>query len=459
MPSSRVAQADVARMYSALLRTDLATFPDGAPSCQPHAGTAADRRPAARGSGRPVVARRAAGQRSPHNDRMRAAPPYALVATRARDDLIAGLSRRWPKVPLHAVLADLDRAAERCAVPARAAGPGFTWDPVDREDRSWWPQGVASVRSGAVLLVSWYSRRRRLHRSQGSRISVLDPTSPAGPRYRHLRLVRPRRRLGLVTMGNVRVHVGGIAVLGDRLHVADTVFGVRVFRLEDILRVPRRPLRARAGAWLRWFPVLRRSPAGNRGADGYEYVLPQLMAYRVPLRLALRGLRYSFLSIGTVDGRPHLVVGEYRRKGQAAPRLARYPLDPGTGLPTADRRGRAVPLEVYEHQPRRMQGVAVQGSTWFVTASAGEGVDGDLYVGAPGEWVRHRGVLPTGPEDLDWSPPGNDLWCVSEWPGRRWVFPSRWAAGQRRKVRAPATPRNAGGRADRPRRPRLLPRP
>jgi hypothetical protein len=70
-----------------------------------------------------------------------------------------------------------------------------------------------------------------------------------------------------------------------------------------------------------------------------------------------------------------------------------------------------------------MQGAAVHGSTWFVTASAGEDVGGDLYVGAPGAWVRHRRVLPPGPEDLAWSVPGQELWCVSEWPGRRWVFP------------------------------------
>jgi hypothetical protein len=73
--------------------------------------------------------------------------------------------------------------------------------------------------------------------------------------------------------------------------------------------------------------------------------------------------------------------------------------------------------------------VAVHGSAWWLTASAGEGVPGDLYVGAPGAWSRHRGVLPTGPEDLDWSRPGEELWCASEWPGRRWVFPvaaGRW---------------------------------
>jgi hypothetical protein len=109
--------------------------------------------------------------------------------------------------------------------------------------------------------------------------------------------------------------------------------------------------------------------------------------------------------------------------------LARYPLDAESGLPAADGHGWMAPLEVHEAQPPRMQGAAVHGTTWFLTASAGEDVPGDLYVGGPGSWVRHRGVLPTGPEDVAWSHAGEELWCVTEWPGRRWVFPvatGRW---------------------------------
>jgi hypothetical protein len=222
-------------------------------------------------------------------------------------------------------------------------------------------------------------------------------------------------------MGTVAVHAGGIAVFRDLLYVADTLFGVRLFRLEDAMRVPRDARRpdghepARAGR-------LRRALPRRFGTHGHDYVLPQFMALRVILRSGRHRLRHSFLSIGEVDGRPSLVVGEYRRTG-GGPRIARYALDPGTGLPVADDQGRMTPLEVHEGQPDRMQGAAVHGSTWFVTASAGEGTAGDLYVGAPGTWVRHRRVLPPGPEDLAWSRPGEELWCVSEWPGRRWVFP------------------------------------
>jgi hypothetical protein len=359
---------------------------------------------------------------------MAAGPRYALAATRPRSGLVDRVSRRLPRVALDGVLDDLDRAAERAPVPGEAAGEGYTWDRLDREDPMWWPQGVASIRSGRVLLVSWYAKRRGLVRTQGSRISVIDRTHPGGPRYRHILLVAPRRRLGILTIGTVPVHAGGIAVHGDLLHVADSVFGVRLFRLRDVMAVPRRPTGADGRAPRGGIGTLLRS-VGGWGAYGYDYVLPQLAAYRVPLHAGARRLRYSFLSIGEVTGRLSLVVGEYRRKGERPPRLARYPLDSRTGLPAADDLGRWAPLEVHEGLPSRMQGAAVHESAWFVTASAGEGSPGDLYVGAPGTLHRHRGVLPSGPEDLAWSRPGEELWCVSEWPGHRWVFPiatSRW---------------------------------
>ncbi len=337
---------------------------------------------------------------------MRRRLPHSLTATRPRQKAVDAVGRRLRTVGLAGVLADLDRAGEPCSVPGAAAGQGLTWDLHDREDHAWFPQGVTCLRSGAVLLVSWYAHRQRFLPSAGARVSVLDRTDPDAPRYRHVLLVTPRRPLGFLRLGAVRVHAGGIAVLGDLLYVADTNVGVRVFRLDDIARVPRR----------RW------------DAHGYDYVLPQLLRLRLPLRAGADRLKVSFLSVGEVAGQLSLVVGEYGRKG-TTPRLVRYLLDPSTGLPAPGTDGRCAPLEVHERQPHRMQGVAVHGSTWFVTASSGKGNPGDLHVGSPGALHRHRGVLPTGPEDLDWSRPGEELWCVTEWPGHRWVFPiaaERW---------------------------------
>ena len=366
---------------------------------------------------------------------------FALRATRPRSRAVESLGRRGRRVGLDGVLAALDHAGRACEVPGEAAGDGFTWDAADSVDPRWWPQGVAATRSGAVVLVGWYAKRRRL-RTKGSRISVVDRTHPDRPRYGHVLLVTARRPLRLLSLRAVPVHAGGIAVLGDLLYVADTLAGVRVFRLGDITEVPPRRLDALlpwAGAGTR---TLGRRPTGGLTTYGYRFVLPELLRLRVPatanaarLRRGTTAapLRYSFLFIGDVDGRLSLVVGEYGRKG-TTPRLARYPLDPATGLPQVGDDGTCPPLEVHERQPLRMQGVAVHGSTWYVTASAGEGNPGDLYVGAPGAFRRHRAVLPTGPEDLDWSVPGRELRCATEWPGHRYVFAveaSRWSGPAR----------------------------
>ena len=325
--------------------------------------------------------------------------PFALTPVRRRERRVDALAHRLPRVGLAGVLQALDRQALPCDVPGDAARDGLTWDDHDRDDRDWVPQGVVSTGDGDVLLVAWYARRR-FGWTPGSRVTVVDRSDPARPRYGHVLLTAPRP---LGVLGRVPVHVGGIAVLGGLLYVADTRAGVRVFRLDDVLRVD----------------------GPRRGARGHRHVLPQL------LRLsAARGrdpLRFSFLWAGDVDGRLSLLVGEYGRKG-SAPRLVRYPLDPGTGLPETGPDGRCTPLEVHERQPLRMQGVAVDGGTWFVSASSGEGRPGDLHVGRPGSWTRHRGVLPTGPEDLDRDDTGR-LWCATEWPGRRWVFsidPGAW---------------------------------
>jgi hypothetical protein len=344
--------------------------------------------------------------------------------------VLDSLSSRLARVGLDGLLADLDRTAEPCEVPGDAAGPGFTWAPADRDDPTWTPQGLACTRSGGVLLVSWYARRRLGVVTRGSRITVVDRRDPARVRYRHVLLVTPRRLPGGPTLGRVGVHAGGIAVVGDLLYVADTLGGVRVFRLSDVVAVPRR----RVDDALPWpgagTRTLGRRPTGGYTALGHEHVLPELLRLRLPLRAGLARLRWSFLSVGELHGRPCLVAGEYGRKG-TTPRLAVYALDPATGLPVVGTDGRCVPVEVHEHQPHRMQGAAVHGSTWYITASSGAGNPGDLHVGTPGRLRRHRGVLPTGPEDVDWARPGEELWCLTEWPGRRWVFPvdvRRWAA-------------------------------
>lgn len=346
--------------------------------------------------------------------------PYRLVPGEPR--IAERFFGRFRRVGLRGVLADLDRTATAADVPGEAASEGFTWDDRDVATSRWWPQGVttsgdahgpdplADLSGGPtagrdVLLASWYAHGVLGWLLLGSRISVVDVTDPAAPRYRHVLLVEPRPLFGLHRLRPVRVHAGGILWYGDHLFVAGSARGIRVFRVDDVVRVRNR--------WR---------------TRGYRYVLPQLSTYDADTDEGARPMTYSFMSLDRSGDVDHLVAGEYGRQG-GSHRLVRYAFDRTTGLLHGVEADPAVPVEGHDDVAPRMQGAVLVDGTWVITASAGEDVPGDLWVGHPGALHRHRGVLPTGPEDVSWWPQRGQLWTLTEWPGRRWVYPidvDRW---------------------------------
>jgi len=318
---------------------------------------------------------------------------------------------RFRRIGLDGLLTDLDRRGRWTDVPGEAAAEGFTWSDTDNSTRRWYPQGITTSADAygpdggvgtfdgrPVVLVSWYGHGVIGYLFQGSRVSVIDVTRDDVPNYRHVLLVAPRRRFGLHRLAPVRVHAGGIVWYGKYLFVAGSSRGIRVFRLDDIVRVRNR--------WR---------------TKGYRYVLPQLTRYSAEHDAGVHPMTYSFMSLDRRGDIDHLVVGEYGRKG-GSHRLARYALDRETELLSTGDRQRAEPVELFEGQVPRMQGAALADGTWAVTSSNGEGNPGDLWIGRPDAFERRRGVLPTGPEDITYWPQRNQLWTVTEWPGQRWVY-------------------------------------
>ncbi|MET0821083.1 MAG: hypothetical protein ABWY58_08960 [Aeromicrobium sp.] len=321
------------------------------------------------------------------------------------------LGRGFRRVGLRAVVADTNRVARRVDVPGEAVAEGFTWDARDAATDHWWPQGITTSADAYghdattgrfegrdVLLTSWYAHGRFGRRLLGSRITVVVDVDGAAPVYRHVLLVEPVKVGPLHLLRPMRVHAGGIVWYGNHLFVAGSGAGVRVFRLDDITHVRNR-VRAR----------------------GYRYVLPQASFYAAEQDADHEPLTYSFLSLDRGAEVDSLVAGEYGTKDSPTHRLVRFPLDRDTQLLRGDEHGRSAALELHDGQPR-MQGATLVGETWAVTASAGEGRPGDLWVGRPGHLHRHRGVLPTGPEDVAHWPQRRQVWSLTEWPGRRWVF-------------------------------------
>jgi hypothetical protein len=400
--------------------------------------------------------------------------PLELHGSFTDDSLLADSADGLSRVGLAGLLDGRGRRAYRARLRG-AATVGYRWGLVDTFTSTWWPQGIATGqhRGSPVIITSWFAQARR-GKKMGSRISIIDLRDRARPRYHHVLLVEPKRRDGTVVDGTavdgtvvfepVEVHAGGIVWTGDRLLVAATHGGIREFHLGDILRTPT------AG-------VLRRPT----GLFGYRHLLPQAGVFSPPNDHQGKGMRYSFLSLesgndpsGVTDpaaptsptdtdpaapasttnsdpaapasttnsdpaapasptnidpaaptsptrttpparqaARQHtvrLITGEYSKNEKG--RLGRLHL-------TGDR---SAVNDVHVPQILEMQGAVVHNGVWFVNASRGDTSGGDLWVGTPGKMIRHAGVLPPGPEDNAVLAESNEIWSVTEFPRKRWIY-------------------------------------
>ncbi|MBA2695056.1 MAG: hypothetical protein ACR2FV_03810 [Ornithinimicrobium sp.] len=328
-----------------------------------------------------------------------------LRRSKVQRDQIARLGERvGPPVGLAGVLDGLNRVATPARVPGRAPVWGFTWNDQDQGSPRWWPQGISStadatasgqVQDRRLLVTSWYCKDDGDGR-QGSRVTFVDLETL---RYRHVLLVRAvTDEAGGTRLEPLHIHAGGVVWAGDHLHVAGTRRGFFTCRISDIIRLE----------------------PGPESFD-YRYVLPVRFTYRAHAADEVEPLRYSFLSLNRSSNPPELVAGEYGR-GDMSTRLVRYPLDEESLLPSDQPDGRCQPALLDPRGVGHMQGVAVVGERYYVSVSRGRTRRGHLYVGAPGSLTPRRWALPPGPEDICYWPSTDQLWSLSEYPGRRFVF-------------------------------------
>jgi hypothetical protein len=326
---------------------------------------------------------------------------------------VEALAQRMPRASLGDVLASANRPAtangpcDAAAFPGKPAGTRwYCFDPsdtgsVERPDAvEWIPQGV-DVAADA-LLVSWYDKRTAP--AKGVRVSLLDPRTNT---YRHALLAYPSTD---ASYGIVDVHAGGIARVGDRLYVADTRRGVRVFDLRQIFKVSNTSDKTKVGR-----------DGDTFYAFGYQYVLPQVGAWvnngpdnDGDFTCDTNGPpKYSSVA---VDG-DALVTSEYCDSG-ALGRVARWPLNGTDPAPSAD--GLVHATKALRLPAHNVQGAVSAGGTYYLSRSRGAGTNGQL-IPANGELepapARAAGI---GPEDL--SVFGDEVWTVTEHAGRRMLY-------------------------------------
>ncbi len=333
-------------------------------------------------------------------------PQVQLVAGRDRSaDIDAFAAGHGKRVGLDGVLQHLDRTARAVVATGSAASWAFSWDDVDNASKRWWPQGITSSADASeseeyagrrLLVTSSYSKKID-GVSKGCRITVVDLSDEPPIRYRHVLLaVVGRDDVGMPELRPLHAHAGGLVWRGDRLQVAATADGLHTLHLDDIMSVP------------------------EDVGLGYRYVLPARVSWAARTDEGAESMRYSFISLGRSDGRRTLLAGEYGH-GKMTTRLLSYALDASGGL-AVDAAGVAEPEVLAWAGPARMQGAVSVDGRLHATTSNGRRGRGSLWVGRPSELRRVPKVLPPGPEDLTYWPSRDELWTVTEYPGRRLVL-------------------------------------
>ncbi|XVQ12689.1 hypothetical protein ACQP1W_09070 [Spirillospora sp. CA-255316] len=335
-----------------------------------------------------------------------------------------------------------------CGASAKvpAGAKVFCFDSGDTATKEWYPQGVTGVSdaqaderwgSAKPLLVSWYDHDEKApHKS--ARVTFVNTEDDT---YRHVLLVWPYQNAkGRTTYepvgthgSDTGIHAGGIAWYGNRLYVADTGTGLRVFDMRQIFDLGK----SKNGSTSK--PGLVGLHGKTYHAYGYRYVMPQVLSY-VPEKQSggsctLNGTpNHSWLSINRT-GKDRLVTGEWCKNGHG--RVAQFPLtsgSPGSSDLETDSHGLATPSWVARLPVSYVQGGATADGTWWFTRNVpraehpyppGQNKNqGQLVqaVWANGFEDVQRETASFGPEDLSCWRGADRLWTVAEHPGQRALY-------------------------------------
>ncbi|WP_113703107.1 hypothetical protein [Nonomuraea lactucae] len=313
----------------------------------------------------------------------------------------AKLAKEIEGATVEAVLAKANRAAMRRGVTAALGtmrprpAEWYAFDVKDQDTPDWYPQGLTGGEdSGSagvpVFLASWYFKPEPPVAERGIRLTFLSPRTL---RYQHALLVEARPD---GSYGPIDIHAGGIGWYGDLLYVADTVRGLRVFDLRNILDL--RTAQNDLGD-----PARIGRHDGRFHAFGYRYVIPQTDFWRV----TRPGARFSFVGIDRSTTPHTLISGEYA-EDRTDRLVARWDLELTDGTPR----------DAFVLGHAKIQGALSTGGAWYLSQAADASTNGRLIVHGDGEPVTRP--FPIGPEDL--TVQNGRLWSVTEYRNKRVVF-------------------------------------
>ncbi|MBL1100261.1 RICIN domain-containing protein [Streptomyces coffeae] len=313
---------------------------------------------------------------------------------------------------------------------------GFCWDPGDDTSPDWTPQGLTASHdadpsgtySGHHLYVAtWHYKNDDAY----ARISIVNSTGKEWT-YGHVLLVEPT---GDENNGNFKEltknHADGAVWYGNKLFVANGNT-LQVYDFQHLWKM--QTISEDVGI-----------KDGVSSAAHHQWALPMVGKYTIDTskddpracpaphvtgRACLGSL--SLDRSGSVD---HLVSGEYyKRDHKAVAHLARWPLNPATDLPAADNGdtiGSTTASGGFKAPVRQLQGVATDGTYYYMAAECPEGYMGEnrpwdsyscIYQAKPGEVGTVLTRSPMYTQNLSYSPSSGRLWGQNEVKGQRSVF-------------------------------------
>lgn len=208
-------------------------------------------------------------------------------------------------------------------IPTANQVKGFKWNTEDTETTDWRPQGVTGFTWGSkkYLIVTWYGlspneRAGVKNEHKGSKIALVDITDMNNISYTFILLAQnitnnndnllyDKPKNTFTQLGSfipVTMHAGGVTYFNQKIYIADTSMGMRIFDLNNII-----PVKADATQ-----QTIGKEANGDLKAFDFAYILPQSGYYRMA-----KGSPFSCVGLGegATPDQKVIYTGQYKTSG------------------------------------------------------------------------------------------------------------------------------------------------
>jgi hypothetical protein len=311
-------------------------------------------------------------------------------------------------------------------IPTANRVTGFKWNSGDEQTNEWRPQGIGGFTYGGkkFLVVSWYAIGPGdiagvNNQHKGVRLALADITSMSNITYRLILLVQNKANMtnpDLYRASNsytqlnafcpVTIHAGGVSVYANKLFVADTRLGIRVFDLTKFVSAAGDAGETRCGM----------ETNGDLKAFNYGYILPQSGYYKIT-----NASPFSCIELGqgaTASDR-YLWTGQYITASETpVPRVFGFGINTSGQVNTTNQPAIITPVDNDDTHVHGIQGVYRTGIRTFMSTTGNSSYEGSTarltrYNDGAALGVRYR--WPHGAEDLYFDSVTGYLWCLTEY--------------------------------------------